>query len=467
MSLEVIFFAIVAVAIVMVLTIVFTNKKNSASGDESVQTLKDQLTRALAQIDSKNEEMERLRNDIKELNDVNDALQCEKGGLATKVGAKETEMAQRVEDMEGWYNRMKLEFEETAKRILEEKQNGLDEKNTAVIQPLKEALDKMKESVQTVKESCQTDIAAQMAKLKEMNDQLCSETNHLANVFKGGNLVQGKWGESQLERVLEISGLSQGESGYMLQTSSDNEKGGKDRPDCIINLPGNKQIIIDAKTNLVAYENSFKAVDEKTRIECLKEHAKALKEQIKNLADKHYHTNKEYNCPGFVIMFVPVEAALTAAQQYMSENLFQYASKCNITIATPWNLIPILLVIKDLWKTEQQNENVQKIANRATLLYDQIYQVLATAGSVKKNIEDAQNECDKLCRQLSGHNGSLIQQAKTLEKLGVKPKSTKKGESRVENTAVYKNYYVGAGESDETEERDAADASVAPEEDDC
>lgn len=173
-------------------------------------------------------------------------------------------------------------------------------------------------------------------------------------------------GEAQLARVLEIAGIPEGKMGYTIQVSAQNSKSAQDRPDCLVHLPGNKCIIIDAKTNLTAYDRSFKAANEEERVRCLKEHANAVKAQIVNLVSKKYQENKEYNNPGFVLMFSPIESAMTAAQQYSDVDLFQYAAVRNISIVTPWNLIPILFVVRNIWKTEQQEQNVSKIAERGS-----------------------------------------------------------------------------------------------------
>jgi DNA anti-recombination protein RmuC len=116
---------------------------------------------------------------------------------------------------------------------------------------------------------------------------------------------------------------------------------------------------------------------------------------------------------------------------------------------TPWNLIPILFVVRNIWKTEQQERNVSKIAERGRLIYDKIYQILTKVDNVNKNIAAAQKECQELNKQLGDSNGGLMQQAKKLEELGIKPASTNKGESRIENTAVYKEYYGNDGGGEE------------------
>ena len=132
---------------------------------------------------------------------------------------------------------------------------------------------------------------------------------------------------------------------------------------------------------------------------------------------------------------------MTAAQQYSDVDLFQYAADRNISIVTPWNLIPILFVVRNIWKTEQQERNVSKIAERGRLIYDKIYQILTSVDNIDKNIVAANKECQKLKSQLGEENGGLMQQAKKLEELGIKPVSTKNGENKIENTAVYKDYY--------------------------
>ena len=441
MNLTVIFIAIVVVAIVVVTTIIVIYKKSGFSGDSKSQEVKDALTRTQAQLESKQQELDRVYEENRELHRKMDDLTRELGNSEANAKGKEEELKERMQSMDVWYNKMQVEFGEIAKKLMDEKESGFDKRNSEMLEPLRLSLKEMQEELKNTKAQVNVDLNAQISSLKDMNRELCNETSHLANVFKGGNGVQGKWGESQLARVLEIAGIPEGEMGYTMQVSAQNSKSAQDRPDCLVHLPGNKCIIIDAKTNLTAYERSFHAANEEERENCLKEHAKAVKAQITNLASKKYQENKEYNNPGFVLMFSPVESAMTAAQQYSDVDLFQYAADRNISIVTPWNLIPILFVVRNIWKTEQQERNVSKIAKRGRLIYDKIYQILTKVDNINKNIGAVQKECQQLSKDLGNKDGGLMQQARQLEELGIKPMSTNKGENKIENTTVYKDYY--------------------------
>ena len=441
MNLTIIFIAIVVVAIVVVATIIVIYKKSGFSGDGKSQEVKDMLTRTQALLESKQQELDRVYEENRELQREKEELSRELGNSEANVKDKEEELKERMQNMEVWYNDMQVKFGEIAKKLMDEKESGFEKRNSEVLEPLRESLKEMREELRKTKEQVNVDLNTQISSLKDMNRELCNETSHLANVFKGGNGVQGRWGEAQLARVLEIAGIPEGEMGYTMQVSAQNSKSAQDRPDCLVHLPGNKCIIIDAKTNLTAYERSFHAASEEERVRCLKEHANAVKAQITNLSKKQYQENKEYNNPGFVLMFSPVESAMTAAQQYSDVDLFQYAADRNISIVTPWNLIPILFVVRNIWKTEQQEQNVSKIAERGRLIYDKIYQILKSVDNINSNIVAAEKECQKLNSQLGDKNGGLMQQARQLEELGIKPTSTNKGENKIENTTVYKDYY--------------------------
>lgn len=441
MNLTIIFIAIVVVAIVVVTTIIVIYRKSGFSGDSKSQEVKDTLTRTQAQLESKQQELDRVYEENRELHRQMDDLTRKLGNSEANAQGKEEELKERMQNMEVWYNDMQVKFGEIAKKLMDEKESGFDKRNSEMLEPLRDSLREMREELRRTKEQVNVDLNTQISSLKDMNRELCNETSHLANVFKGGNGVQGRWGEAQLARVLEIAGIPEGEMGYTMQVSAQNSKSAQDRPDCIVHLPGNKCIIIDAKTNLTAYERSFHAASEEERVNCLKEHANAVKAQITNLSKKQYQENKEYNNPGFVLMFSPVESAMTAAQQYSDVDLFQYAADRNISIVTPWNLIPILFVVRNIWKTEQQERNVSKIAKRGRLIYDKIYQILTKVDNINKNIGAVQKECQQLSKDLGNKDGGLMQQARQLEELGIKPMSTNKGENKIENTTVYKDYY--------------------------
>lgn len=451
MNLTVIFIAIIVVAIAVVATIILICAKGGVSGNGKSQEIKDMLTRTNALLESKQQELDRVLEENRTLQGKMDILSRELGTSEANAKDREEDLKERMQDMEVWYNDMQVKFGEIANKLIDEKESDFEKRNTDVLKPLRESLKDMQDELQKTKEQVKVGLATQISSLQDMNKNLCSETNHLANVFKGGNVVQGKWGEAQLERVLEISGLPEGEMGYTMQVSAQNDKSERDRPDCLVHLPGNKCIIIDAKTNLTAYERSFKAPNEEERIKCLKAHAKAVKSQIENLASKKYHGNSNYNSLDFVLMFSPVESALTAAQQYSDVDLFEYAAARRVSIVTPWNLIPVLLAVGSIWKTEQQERNVAKIAERGRLIYDRIYQILVKVDTINKSITTAQDECRKLRNDLGDKDGGLMQQAKQLEDLGIKPDSTQKGEKRVENTATYKACYEKDGDGDDAD----------------
>lgn len=421
--------AIIVTAILMIGAVIITNRKKSA-GDGT----REQLAGARNLLSSKEAELERQRDEIQKLNDFINSLSVEKGVLSKTIEAQQQEMDTRTREMQGWYDKMSAQFSEMASSLLESKEKGMDQKSEAVLKPLREALDSMKGELLQAK----SDVANEIASLKDMSDQLGERTSHLANVFSGGNVVQGKWGESQLEKVLQVAGIPEGDMGYVMQTSAGNEQGGKDRPDCIINLPDNKCVIIDAKTNLTDYERSFGAASEAERDACLKAHANAVRNQIKNLGSKHYQSNAEYNSPDFVIMFVPVESALAAAQQYSDGDIYQLARQHNVTIATPWSLLSILFVIIHLWKVDQQNANVAKIAEQGQKVYEKTYQVVKQVDGLCKHLNLAQEDVQSLTKQLGDKNGGLLQQAVKLKELGVKPKSDSQGEHNIEGTTLYK-----------------------------
>ncbi|MFW5756904.1 MAG: DNA recombination protein RmuC, partial [Tangfeifania sp.] len=279
-------------------------------------------------------------------------------------------------ELEEIQKKFTTEFENIAGKILRENSKeftAANQKNIGeVLNPLKEKLQLFEKKVDDTYQKGlkdQTDLRAELKKLYELNARISEEAGNLTKALKGDVKKQGNWGEVVLERILERSGLNEGENGYQKQFSDSTGDGRRIQPDVVINLPDNKHIVIDSKVSLIAYERAVNAVTDEDRAKHVKEHLFSLKTHIKGLSEKHYQTAKKLNSPDFVLLFLPIESSFSLAIQEDQE-LFSFAWDQKVVIVSPSTLLATLRTIASIWQQENQTRNALEIAKQGGALYD-------------------------------------------------------------------------------------------------
>ena len=250
-----------------------------------------------------------------------------------------------------------------------------------------------------------------------MNQQMSSDAQNLVKALKGDTKAQGDWGEIQLERILERSGLRKGEE-YTIQESFTTEEGRK-RPDVIVNLPEEKKIIIDSKVSLVSYEKFVSAEDEEQKNIHIKSYIDSVKRHIKELSEKKYQSLFDVGSLDFVLMFIPIEPAFSLAIQY-GENLYVDAYDKNIIIVSPSTLLATLRTIANIWKQELQNRNVLEIAKQSGALYDKFVSFTEDLISVGNRLDQAKGSYVDAMKKLTDGSGNLVRRAEKIRELGAK-----------------------------------------------
>ena len=238
--------------------------------------------------------------------------------------------------------------------------------------------------------------------------------------MKGDSKTQGAWGEMILEKTLEESGLRKGQD-YELQKSFRDDQGNLLIPDAIIYLPGDRNIIIDSKVSLKAYTTYINTDDPDIKVKAEKDHVKSLKDHMKGLGDKGYKNIDEINSPDYVLIFVPLESALSLALN-SDWDIQRIAAQRQMGFVTPTNLIAILRMAESLWKLDAQNENAAKIAQRAGLLIDKFSGLDKDLSNIGKYLKQANNAFEAADNKLTSGKGNLFDQIKELENLGAKSK---------------------------------------------
>ncbi len=320
------------------------------------------------------------------------------------------------------------EFQNLANAILEDKTRRFSEQNLEslgnLLDPFKERLNEFKKRVEEIHyqdAQQQATLKAELASLKELNQQMSAEAHDLATALKGQAKKQGNWGELVLENVLARSGLQEGKD-YRREVSFNTDEG-KRRPDVIIYLPDAKHLIVDAKVSLNAYTRYVNAEDDLERKQALSEHVKAVGDRIRELADRRYHELGDLNSPEMVFMFVPVESAFVEALR-ADESLFQQALERNVLVATPTTLLTSLNIVRQLWRLEKQNAHSAALADSASKLYHKFTVFIGTMEELGRKLDGARVSYAKAFGQLYQGRGNLIRQAKEFEQLGVAVKGS-------------------------------------------
>jgi DNA recombination protein RmuC len=380
------------------------------------------LEERLRLTDEQNKENENLLNGEREksynLNSELSSLKADYLNLQQKLDENKKEVEQLQE-------KFTKEFENLANKIFDEKTSKFSEQSKTnlqeILNPLKERISEFQNKVEeSNKESIDRNAALrqQLSSLKEMNLQMSQDAQNLVKALKGDTKAQGDWGEIQLERILERSGLRKGEE-YSIQESLTAEDGSRKRPDVIINLPEKKKIIIDSKVSLVDYERFVSAEEDDQKNIHLKAFINSVKRHIKDLSDKEYQNLFQEESLDFVLMFIPIEPAFSMAIQF-GENLYVDAYDKNIIIVSPSTLLATLRTIANIWKQEYQNKNVLEIAKQSGALYDKFVGFVDDLVDVGNRMDQAKSSYEDAMKKLSDGTGNLVGRAEKIKELGAK-----------------------------------------------
>lgn len=319
---------------------------------------------------------------------------------------------------------MKHEFAQLAQNIFEEKGKKFTEQNQTslshLINPLKDQIKTFEQKIQDTYEKETRDrltLTHEIKNLKELNHQISQDAVNLTKALKGDHKAQGTWGEVILERVLELSGLEKGRE-YETQASLKNEANKTYQPDVIVHLPDNKDIIIDSKVSLIAYER-LQSAEEADKPMHLNAHLLSLRTHIKSLSDKEYQKLKGLQTLDFVLMFIPIESALTIAMQ-ADEQLFAEALTRNIVLVTPSTLLATLRTIQNIWRFEHQNQNALKIAEKAGDLYDKFVSFIEDMQDLGKRLDTTHKSYEAAMNKLTDGRGNMVRRAEELKIMGAK-----------------------------------------------
>jgi len=378
--------------------------------------LDERLKQAISQSEFLRSEFETCKKNLESVSEYKAALFAENKLLGEKIEFQEKEF-------ERLQKQAAAEFENIANRILKRNTEDFSEINRTkineLILPLKEKIQNFEKKVEDTYEKGlkdQTDLRAELKKLHELNNRISDEASNLTKALKGDVKQQGNWGEVVLERILERSGLTEGQE-FLREVAAVNSEGKSIRPDVIVNLPDKKHIIIDSKVSLVAYERYVNADQQHERDKYIKEHLLSLKTHVKELHGKHYSSSPQFNSPDFVLLFIPIESSFSIAVE-QDHQLFNYAWENKVVIVCPSTLLATLRTIASIWQQENQTRNAIEIARQGGALYDKFVGFLEDLEKIGKNINALQHSYEDANKKLNTGSGNLIGRVEKLKELG-------------------------------------------------
>jgi len=328
---------------------------------------------------------------------------------------------------------LRQQFRAMASDILDEKSVKLAETNQlglgSILQPLQEKIASFEKKVEETysREARERfSLEKELRNLQTLNSRLSEDALNLTRALKGDNKAQGNWGEFILSSILDASGLTEGREYETQRTlmasqphATDEGRMIRSQPDVLIYLPDNRQVIVDSKVSLTAYERYCSAETEEERQLSLQQHVLSLKSHIKQLSEKRYQNLPQLNSLDFVLLFVPIEPAFSLALQ-KEPGLFNSAFEHQIVLVGPTTLLATLRTIQNIWRYENQSRNAQDIANKAGAMYDKFVNFAEDMDELGKKIDTTRRSYDAAMNKLQLGRGNLISRAETLRELGAR-----------------------------------------------
>jgi DNA recombination protein RmuC len=389
-----------------------------------------QLGQQVERISQLEHEKQQWQHQYQQANQLAAELRTQLESQAARFEQEQIASQDKLHILESAEQRLQSQFENLANKIFEQKQEKFNQASKAgldsLLSPLKEQIEGFKRQVtdQYVKEGQErASLKTEIMGLKELNLQITQDAAALTKALKGDNKAQGNWGEVVLERILKESGLREGHE-FDTQVALKNEAGKSYQPDVVVHLPNDKDVIIDSKVSLAAYERYFNQQDDELlRAGHLKDHVNSLRNHIKELGKKDYQDLKGLRSLDYVLLFIPIESAFLLAADH-APDLLKLAFDNNIMLVSPTNLLVALRTINNIWQYEYQNQNAQLIAEHAAKLYDKFHGFIADMEKVGKSIESSQKSFEGAMNKLSSGKGNLVRQVEQFRKLGVQTNKT-------------------------------------------
>lgn len=356
------------------------------------------------------------------------ALSSEHTELKTMLTQREEHFAAQMAQLADSKKALTQEFENLANKIFEEKGKTFTHTSQAsidgLLKPFREQIEGFQKRINEVHDASlqgNTVLNAEIKKVLDIGLQMSQEASNLTSALKGDSQQRGAWGEAQLRRTLEMSGLVE-EAHYEVQTAFKDAEGKHKQTDYLIKLPDGKHLIIDSKVSLVAYDRAVGAVSPEEYQLAMAEHIKAVRKHIDDLASKDYTNLVGMRSPSFVLMFMPIEPAYIEALK-SNKDLFEYGYKKGVVLVSHTTLIPILRTVSNLWMIERSNAEAREISEKAGDIYNQVCTVAERLSKLGGTLNTASHHFNDTVKALAGTRG-LYGKVDRFSKLSAKVSKT-------------------------------------------
>lgn len=427
------------IPLLIALVLVFILLRQSQQLKLSELSSRERLSAKQAELGKLAETLEKTQADNESLNNEIQSHREEKARLTTSLDLERKQFEDKMTLLNESKEQLTVAFKNIANEIFEDKSKKFTVSNKesleAVLNPLQNKIQQFEKRVEETydKESKERfSLAKEIKNLQELNSKISEDAVNLTNALKGDNKTQGSWGEFVLESVLEKSGLVKGRE-YEVQVSLKAEDGSKSQPDVVVHLPEDRDIIIDSKVSLKAWDAFCSIEGEEGKPDLLKQHIQSIRQHVKSLSGKDYQKLSGVNSLDYVFLFMPIEAAYSMAIQNDHE-LSHYAFEKNIIFVGPTTLLTTLKTVQNLWRLAQQNKNAKEIAERAGALYDKFVNFVEDLEEIGLKIDSSKKSFEKAHNKLFSGRGNLIKRVESLRELGAK--TSKKHKSDAITSAI-------------------------------
>lgn len=411
----------------------FKSKSDSGRLEERIANLEQQKEEVSNRLESELKEVkaehEKLHlqkeEELRAERDKSTSLDRELAGLKAEYDALQSKLNEQKGELEQMQEQLKVQFENLANKILDEKAEKFTKQNREnldqLLNPLGTKLEEFRKKVEETyndENRQRATLKEQIRQMAELNQQMSEDTKNLTKALKGDSKAQGNWGEVVLASILEKSGLRKDEE-YFTQQSETTADGRRLQPDVVVKLPDEKFLIVDSKVSLTAYERFVSAEEKEEREKQLKQHVLSIRAHVKGLSEKNYTQLYQDKTPDFVLLFIPVEPAFAAALQTEPE-LYNESFEKNIVIVSPSTLLATLFTINTIWKRDRQNKYALEIAERGGAMYDKFVGFVESMDDIGNRIRQTQDSYETAMKRLNSGSGNLVRQAEMLKELGAK-----------------------------------------------
>ncbi|MBX7492430.1 DNA recombination protein RmuC [Qipengyuania sp. 1NDW9] len=436
-------------------------KARHAERDAEAKDLSEKLSRMAPELATMSERADRADELARKLDEEREAH----GALKAKAAGFEEQKRLLEESRE----KLLKEFENTGAKVLEAARERFSNEATSrlgeaeakhkeavasLLKPVNERLQKYEEQVGSLERQradAFSRLHQQIEGMRISQEEVRKEAQRLGNSLTNAPKARGRWGERALQNVLEQAGLAE-HTDFILEQSLETDEG-RLRPDAIVNVPGQKKLVIDAKVSLNAYQAAFEADDDDVKRQQLSLHAKSMRSHVQTLGAKSYQSQFD-EAPDYVVMFVPGEHFVAAALE-ADPDLWDFAFHNKVLLATPTNLVAIARTVAQVWRQDTIAREAVEIGKAGAELYDRLAVAAEHMKRVGGGLETAVNNYNKF---VGSFERNVLSAGRRLHEKGIEIGKREIEEvPKVEATPRYNAEDAAQIEDGRAEDREAAE----------